>query len=454
MSHCPSCGQYTGRSEACPFCGAHQEGRLSIRAIKIATVLLAVAGLAVLWFVAVRAEAPLVEIGQANAMMNMAYVRLQGRCIRAPTYDPESGYLSFWIDDGTGEMRVSAYRAETQAIIEQGRAPALGDQVEVAGTLRVHEDMVALTINAADQLRIARPEPVERSIGSITPEDVYLRVRVRGEVRAVYAPYEGLTLVTVRDATGSIPVAISRDLIALSGAAPALTVGQAVEVVAAVSLYRDAPQLVPASVADVILLEEAEPLATEKPIGEITTADIGAFIAVRGVVVEIDPFSAGVKYTLDDGTGAIAVLLWQDVLAALPDPTALDEGAEVRAQGVVSQYRGELELIPELALDVQMLAAAPAASATRIGDLTAADVGRIATLRGVLGEPETFSRGVKFPLDDGTGQIVLLLWQEVYDALPGGLLAAGTEVMVTGEIEEYRGELEIVPRADGIMVIR
>ncbi|MBC8445853.1 MAG: hypothetical protein H8D74_01500, partial [Chloroflexi bacterium] len=188
MTHCPSCGRYTGPYEACPYCGAHLTRRITVRIVKIAAIALATVGLAALWFAATRAEVPLIHIGQAGATMNMAYVRLEGHCTRAPSYDPESEYLSFWIEDDTGEIRVSAYRAETRQIIEQGRVPALGDLVEVAGTLRVREDFLALTVNVPEQLEITRAEPVDRAIGTIVPEDQYLRVRVRGQVRQVYEP--------------------------------------------------------------------------------------------------------------------------------------------------------------------------------------------------------------------------------------------------------------------------
>jgi len=434
---------------ACPYCGAHLAGRTSIRVIKIAAVVLATVGLVVLWFAATHAKVPLIKIGQASATMNLAYVRLEGRCTRTPTYDPESDYLSFWIEDETGEIHVAAYRAETRQIIEEDRVPTLGDQVEVAGTLRLRKDFLALTINVPEQLEITRAEPVDRAIGSIAPDDQYLRVRVQGEVRAVYEPYEGLTLITIRDETGSIPVAVSKDLIALSGIPPTLLpVGQPVEVVATVSLYGDRPQLVPASVADVVPLDQAARIGIEKYMGQLTTADVGQLVVVRGTVTEVDPFSSGVKVTLDDGTGAVILLLWQSVYDGLPDPAALGVGAEIQARGEVSQYRGELEVLPELAEDVQVLVAAAPPTGTTIGALTTADVGRVVMLRGTLGKPETFSAGVKFPLNDDTGTIILLLWQNVYESGPEGL-DLGTQVVVTGEIAEYRGELELIPRNAG-----
>ncbi|MEE8389301.1 MAG: OB-fold nucleic acid binding domain-containing protein [Anaerolineae bacterium] len=444
---CPSCGRYVGphSDRACPHCGARLTGRTSIRVVKIIAVLLATVGLAVLWFAATRAKVPSIQIGQVGATMNLAYVRLEGHCTRAPSYDPESETLSFWIEDDTGEIRISAYRAETRHIIEEGRVPALGDLVEVAGTLRIREDFLSLTINVPAQLNITRAEPVDRQIGTIVPEDQYLRVRVRGQVREVYEPYDGLTLIAVRDETGSILIAVGEDLIALSGFFPTLSTGQPVEVVATVSLYGDTPQLVPASVADIVSLSQPVSIAIEKQIGELTTAEVGQLAIARGAVTRIDSFFSGVKFTLDDGSGALVVLLWQSVYETLPDPAALDVGAEVQVQGEISQYRGELELIPELAEDVQVLAAAPPPAETTVGTLTFSDAGRVVTLRGTLGPPDPFSAGVKFILDDGTGQITLLLWSNVHEGAPEGL-GAGAQVIVTGEVAEYRGELELVPR--------
>jgi len=454
MSQCPSCGRYAGPYEACPYCGARLAGRVPVRVVKIAAILLATAGLVALWFAATRAQVPRIQIAQAGATMNMAYVRLEGRCTRAPSYDPESDYLSFWIEDDTGEIRVSAYRAETRQIIERVLVPALGDVVEVAGTLRVREDFLALTINVPDQLTITRPDPVGREIGTIEPDDLYLRVRVRGEVRSVYEPYDGLTLIAVRDETGEIPIAVSEDLVALSGALPALSTGQVVEIVAAVSLYGDTPQLVPASVADIVPLDEGARVAVEVRIGELSAEDVGQLVIVRGSVAEVIPFSSGVKLTLDDGSGAVTLLLWQDVYEALPESAALGVGAEIEVQGKVSEYEGELEVIPELAEDVRVLAAAPLPEMVTVGALTTADVGRVVTLRGTLGEPDEFSSGIRFLLDDGTGSIILLLWDNVYDDIAeADRLVSGAQVEVTGRIEEYRGDLEIVPEASGVRVV-
>ncbi len=189
MSDCPSCGRYVGPYDACPYCSAALGGRTPVRWLKIAALVLALGGLALVWLLATRTDTPTVEIGQASAMMNMAYVRVEGQVSQSPSYDPESHYLSFWLRDDTGELRVSAYRDETQALIEQGRVPALGDHVSVRGTLRVREDLVALTLNVSKHLEIQRAEPMTLPIGDIRAADEFARVQVRGQVRDVRVPY-------------------------------------------------------------------------------------------------------------------------------------------------------------------------------------------------------------------------------------------------------------------------
>ena len=134
MGDCPSCGRYVGPYDACPYCGAALSGRTPIRRLKVAALILALGGLLLLWLLATRTDVPTVEVSQANAMMNLAYVRVQGLVTRPPSYDPETGYFSFWLADETGELHVAAYRNETRALIDQGHTPALGDRVSVEGT--------------------------------------------------------------------------------------------------------------------------------------------------------------------------------------------------------------------------------------------------------------------------------------------------------------------------------
>ncbi len=445
MSECPSCGRFVGPYETCPYCGAHLRGRTPMRLLKVVALVLALAGLGGLWLAATYTEVARVQIGQVGGMMNMAYVRVEGRVVRGPDYDAESEGLAFYISDDTGELRVAAYRDASRELRAAGKIPAIGDTVSVAGNLRVREDFVALYVNAPGQLTILRPEPEEARLGDLTPLDVGRRVRVRGLVREVREPYTGLTLITLRDGTGKVDVAVSADLEELTGPLPPLSPGQGLEVVAAVSLYRSAVQLVPASTADLTPLAGLDVAPPRREIASLTFADVDRWVQVQGEVVESDPFSGGVNFTLDDGTGTITLLLWESLYRQVPYSRTLDVGARVQVQGSVAEYRGALEIIPEVPADLSILVAAPGPEEVAVGELSPADAGRVVVLRGVLGPAEPFSKGVKYPLDDGTGTITLLLWDNVVQEAPSEL-GPGAEVRVAGQVQEYRGMLEVIPR--------
>jgi len=447
VSHCPSCGQFVGPRDACPNCGARTSGRIAIRTIKIAAVGVTAVGLLFLWFLASQTEVPTVPIGQVGATMNLAYVRLEGRVTRGPSFDADSHYLTFWLADDTGEIYVAAYRHESEDLIATGRVPVLGDQISVVGTLRAREDFTSLTINAADQVVVTKMEPSDRSVAEVDPYSELERVRLRGQVRGIRSPYEGLTLIGLRDATGAIEIAVPEETLALTGNLPTLMPGQVVEVAGTVTFYKGTPQLTLTDVADITLLAESADVAPTLLVSEIGTETVGHWVVVQGLITRLAPFSAGVKFTLDDGSGEITLLLWQDLYDELAAITALKEGAAVTVCGQVSEYQGQVELIPELAIDVQLTAAPPPPKTLAIGMLTEADVGLRVQLAGTLSEPDPFSAGVKFTLDDGTGHITLLLWQETYDEVAATqALRASAEVSVAGEIAEYRGALEIIPR--------
>jgi len=506
MSHCPSCGRYVGPYEACPYCGARMTRRLSIRAVKLIAILLATVGLALLWSVSRHAEVPTVPIGRAGPTMNLATIRVEGRCTRSPTFDPDTGYLSFWITDDTGELRVSSYRAETETLLATGGVPGFGDRVSVVGTIRIRDDLRTLTINAPGELTISRAPPAASSIAQITPDRMYSRVRVRAQIRSLVEPYPGMTLLSLRDATGDIDVVLSEDAVALGGQTPTLTVGQSVSLTAAVGRYEDEPQLVLASPADLKIVDESVPIAPKRMVGDLARADVGSWVALCGVVADLTPFSEGVKLTLDDGTGTVAVLLWRDLHAALigllDDELPLGPGAELELQGKVTEYRGDLEVVPELPIDVRVLSAAavavrstpspppatarptetqapsatpsptesptstweptpidvsssastpaPAVQLTSIGAIGPDQIGQELVVEGEVVDATSFSHGFRYTIDDGQGQIVLLMWHDVYDdCWDRAEIDLGARVRAQGELTAYEGELQIEPRFGG-----
>jgi DNA/RNA endonuclease YhcR with UshA esterase domain len=422
---------------------------MAVRAFKYGSLVLAVVGVAVLLLVAQRSQVPVVQIGSLSGTMNWAYVRVEGMVTRQPTYDPDQGTLSLWVRDESGELMVMAYRSEAEWLVNEGLVPVMGEAVAVEGTLRIKEEFQYLVLNVPQHTELRPGEPVEVPIDQVDVDRLYQRVTVRGVIRDDRTPYEGLRVLTLRDVSGEIDLTLPTDAAALTGVWPDLHVGQPVAVTGAVDSYKGTPQIAVGRATDVIVLDEAIAIALEQRIGDLSAATSGAMVEVEGVVADVHPFSAGVKLALDDGSGTVTLLLWQDLYESLDHGDALVEGTLVRARGEVAEYQGELEVVPELPSDVTVLAAAQRVVHERhLGALSLDDRGQMVRVEGVLKSLRTFSAGARGTLDDGTGTVTLLLWQEVYDGLPASSsLVPGAVLRVEGDIDEYRGELEIVPRA-------
>ncbi len=422
-------------------------GRIGLRVFRYGAVVLALVGLIALWVAARSADIPAMQIQDIGSTMNWAYVKLQGTVTRPPSFDPQSEYLKFWLYDGSGEIMIAAYRNESRALIEMGRIPAMGDRVTVEGTLKVTEDFQSLTLNVPEHMFVERPAPAERAIADITISDIYHKVLVQGQVRAIKVPYEGLTILTVRDRSGEIDVTYTADLVRLSGAPATVVLGDPVRVRGAVSMYGETPQI-SLDVADGLQkLSAPVEIAEARSIDQVVLADVDRMVQVEGAIVKTSWMSAGQKLTIDDGRGEIVVLLWQNVIDGLLNRADLQEGAWLRVRGVVSEYRGELEVVPDLPLDVDVVSA-PVVQVTRLplAGLSADLSKETVNTEGQIVRVTPFSAGQKFILQDGAATLTLVFWQDLYEACPDReQLVPGAWLSVKGKLDTYQGELEIVP---------
>jgi hypothetical protein len=118
---------------------------------------LAVIGLTCLYVVSILPDLPVVPIGEITPTMNFATVRVTGKVIRRPYIGRHNGqidYLSFPVDDGTGSLRIAAYRHVARALHMEDRIPAQGNNVDVTGNLRISQGgRIVLYLHSAEQLR-------------------------------------------------------------------------------------------------------------------------------------------------------------------------------------------------------------------------------------------------------------------------------------------------------------
>jgi len=458
MSTCPSCGRDAGTNEICPHCGADLKRRLRVRTFGILSIVVAVVGVAILLFFAVRAPVPTVRVSDIQSTSNYAYVQLNGVVSRGPNYNPDSQSITFWLRDDTGEIMVSAFRDQTQELIAADRVPAPGDTIALQGTLRVRDGSPSLTIDSADSMKLTRATAAaaDRPIGSITSDDNLQGVRVVGEVRQINAPFTGLKLITLRDATGAIDVALPTDFEAAFGPTPPITIGQSIQVLGAVTKFEDTPQLTVRRGADITPLQEAVALAKFMSLPAITEAQVGKWVRTQGEISQVTPGDKNTKFTLSEGDKRLTVLIWPNAWAVLPQAD-FQPGAELTVQGEVSLFRGDLEIVPELASDLEVLArAAPVeAQAKSIGSITSDDLKSLIVAQGTIEQAVAFSLGSRYDFSDPSGTIILLVWNSNIDPQKQReIFTVGTALSVTGEIEDFNRQLEIVPRSlEDVVVI-
>lgn len=192
------------------------------------------------------------------------------------------------------------------------------------------------------------------------------------------------------------------------------------------------------------------------PIGQLPE-HMGQEVTVEGRVVSTASFSKGFKFTLDDGTGQVVLLMWHNVYDDCWDARKINIGARVRATGTVGTYEGQLQVVPEWGRQVKaMQAAAPLAPARQIASLTAADEGQRVMIEGTVARIEKGESNVRLFVNDGSGEMLVLLWPNIYERVPNRerLDTPGTPVQVVGVVQIYKGTLEVVPALPYDVVVR
>ncbi len=198
------------------------------------------------------------------------------------------------------------------------------------------------------------------------------------------------------------------------------------------------------------------PTATPSPTPEFVRIRIGDLanymdeeVTVVGNVVATDSFSHGFRFTLDDGSGQVTLLMWHRVYDDCRAAPQLNIGAEVNATGQVSAYQGELQVVPSFGRQVQVTRAGGAFAPAVTIDALRGHMGQVVQITGEIRDISGTSQSVSLTVADDTGVVTVFIWRTILDRIPNAnpaLGTVGTRVRVTGLVQEYRGTLQIAPK--------
>lgn len=186
-----------GDSGSYPACGLQVKRPLKIRALQYASLVLAVAGLVLLYLFSVNRDLPFVRIGGITPTMNFATVRIAGEVTR-DAYVFQSGGIVFDMNDGSGGIAVMGGRAQAEALEAAGKLPQRGDRIEVSGSLSVSADQEPrLRLQSADQLVLNRKRAVapvsaaQVRLADVTAAHKGASVSVSGSLKSIDVPGPG-----------------------------------------------------------------------------------------------------------------------------------------------------------------------------------------------------------------------------------------------------------------------
>lgn len=464
---CSSCGRFVGALTRCPHCSARVNKRLSVRATRYAAVFLSIVGLILLYWMAISSKIQTVNIGDISPTMNFAYVRIEGRVTGEPRVFKENGKarsLRFDVDDGTGEIRVSAYQTQARELLEQDILPHAGDHISVAGSLSVSaDDRLMLRIQVANQVTLTRVEAHPIPINQLTPESG--SVQIDGIISTVLAPKPGKKQpwsVLIFDETGSVPLSFWEDVYTGIQAKDRLIPGQPIQLRANVTVYKGKVQLNLSSADDLSFKNaptntspgNAERYKTDTLTIEEITPDLkGESIETEGRIIEFreakNPAKTPSQITLEDGTSSVIVVFWDNVSREIGIQKP-ETGTHMRVRGIVDSFKGIAQIKVNYADQMEFFQIPPETTSstppsTPIGLIGETVEGSVMTISGRLGSPRSVRSGVVYPVKDKTGSIQMLLWDKNVPGEYRNSLVTGKTVTVTGTVKLYKGELEIVP---------
>ena len=179
-------------------------------------------------------------------------------------------------------------------------------------------------------------------------------VTVNGRVVAAANFANGFKF-TLDDGSGRATLLLWHNVYDDTWDAPQLNVGAAVRATGAVGQYEGDWQIEPDFGGDVQVTTPGGSFATPRTIGELA-GHVGELAQISGAILRLEANSSSVKIFVGDDTGEIVVFVWRTVLDRIPNNVALGEvGTAVRVNGRVENYRSNLELVPALPYDVEVL---------------------------------------------------------------------------------------------------
>jgi len=470
---CPSCKRFVGAHDTCQYCGTGIKKRISLRFLRYTSLVIAIVGLVCLQLMAMHRETPVKSIASINPAMNFGYITVVGKASQPMRYYKNGGRISslyLYLEDETGDIRVTGYKNVAVELNKEGVSVRKGDKVEVSGTVKVKDNNVSLLLqnpkhfkiisNSASELVSLEEVPGLEDDTSVSFKATISRINLP---RTLKAPFT----IKVDDGTGSEMLKVWPNQFEELDKPGQLVEGAIVQVRALKSSYRGKPQLQLESPRDLIVLAQASatdaaPAFEQKKevkLQNISSQNVGEQISVKARILEVRKPPQGSKapylVTLEGGGVKIPMVFWDKVYKTLDSTQELKAGAVIEALVSVNEYRAKLQLRLNNAADLKILKKAEKETEVPAvkedispEEALALAVGSRAKIRGVVAyvrKPGVESKAPFRIMMKGKEELIqLTCWPDTYTQIPESKRPGkGDIIKADVTVRSYKGNKQL-----------
>jgi len=429
--------------------GLKEQKKIDVSRLKYISIIIAVLGVALILIAAQSAQAPMAKVSDVygNYLMNYAVVRVKGNVTSVPYVSESGGKLSitFSVNDGTGSIDVRVYSPLAEKLIRAGKIPFPGDRIEAEIQLRVRETYTYGMLQYLDGLKFiskaysSNPPKVTTLTEKMANEYVY----TEGFVTSINNVSSGI-LMNVDTGQGEVTVLLPRILL-VTEKAPEVALGDQVKVAGVVYLYKgSSPEIVVRDLKDFTVVGAQQ--VQQVSLSELSS-HVGETVSIEATLEKISYESGKYLVTVSDGQTSAVLYTSREVLATI-NPLQAGSGSKIKAIGLVGD-NGTLKVSKFEVVE------AVEPEVNKISELSPDMLGKIVVVEGNVVSTATVGSNLKLVVSDGTGEITIFMPSPVVNELDESVkaqLKEGLGVKVGGYLDEYRGELEVIPyTGDGII---
>ncbi|MEW6557178.1 MAG: OB-fold nucleic acid binding domain-containing protein [Elusimicrobiota bacterium] len=373
---CPTCGYFAGSLLTCPRCGARVEKRISVKFVKIASIIGSILGVILLWYAAHLKQPKQIHIEDIDERMSGAYIKVVGKVV-SYVEDTTKNSLKIKLDDGTGQINIYGFNKLAQfKKIHKDNLPELGDLVEIAGTVSESQKFgTTLFMPVPERFKVLQKLQIkEYTLADIKSdligEIVKIKVFISSYEQRTTKKGTILHSFVLSDETGSINMVLfdsamtkisteTKNLLSEKNAE--------LEMLVKISEYRDTLQ---ANLFDYTKIKKVgtvdikavqDKLWTQKikqtktiKFNKLTKKDINSSYFFSGTIRDIRAIRKGMVVTIDDGSDELSVVVWDTLKDKIKGFSHLEEDAKISGIFQIGEYKNELQLKIVQAEDVKI----------------------------------------------------------------------------------------------------